>query len=131
MAELYDIWPRYPAEPLAQTWPATTMPVLVLRGGDDYIPAADADVAKTHYAGAHQQYVVVPRSQHDLLKNSTTTTPNAPTCAQMLLTQFVNDPTAALDASCTSAMQDYGFPVDAALSTTVFGTSDAWEGDPG
>ncbi len=27
--------------------------------------------------------------------------------------------------------EDYGFPVDPTLSMTVFGTPDAWEGDPG
>ncbi len=131
MAELYDVWPRYPADPLAQTWPTTTMPILVLRGGDDYIPAASAEEAKSHFAGPNQQFVVVPRSQHDLLNHSTTTTPGAPTCAQTLLTQFVNNPTATLDQSCVSAMLDYGFPVDPTLSMTVFGTTDAWEGDPG
>jgi pimeloyl-ACP methyl ester carboxylesterase len=131
LAEIYDVWPRYPADPLAHTWPTTTLPILIMRGGADYVPASLAQEGSAHFSGSHQQFVVMPRAQHDLLHNSTTTTPQGPTCAQTLLTQFILDPTATLDLSCTNAIRDYGFPVDPAVATAVFGTSDAWEGDPG
>jgi hypothetical protein len=103
----------------------------VLRPGDDYLPSTLSSQAQSHFAGPHQRYVVLPRAQHHVLNNSPVTAAGAPTCAQTLLTQFVNDPTADLDLSCLGAIRGYGFSVDPAVSTNVFSTADAWEGDPG
>lgn len=129
-AVLDDTWPRYPRDEFWGQLAKSNVPILMLQGEDDFIPASWVAPAAAHFSGPHQTYVSVPRTAHDALLGSYTT-PDAFPCGLRIFEQFIEDPTATLDTSCTEDILPYDFTLLPALSTSFFGTADAWDGDPG
>lgn len=103
----------------------TTAPMLILHGGLDFIPDVSADVARAHYTAPHQTYVTIPRAPHSTLFAPTTAMRG---CAGALIEQFVADPEADIDTTCTTQIAPIDFTAIGSYGVSLFGTSDIWDG---
>lgn len=128
---LHAIWPRYAPDPLASQWAATSAPLLFLHGELDFIPSSITDPVQSRFTGPNQTFVRLPRTSHTVFESPTSqTAPQGGSCALELLLQFIADPEAGLDTSCTETIPPLDFRVDPGLSGLFLGTEDAWgEGD--
>ncbi len=128
MGAFHALWPRYTPDAYAGPLATYTGPLLMLRSGLDFIPAAVADPLKAEFQGPLQTLVDMPRAPHGAMKSPTK---NGSSCGGVIFKKFVDDPTVAVDTSCTALVQQLSFNGPAPLSFALFGTGDAWEGDPG
>src|SRR5262249_43907608 len=131
LAAIYSEWPRYPEDAYVGKWASTTIPMLMIEGSLDFIPAASTLAVKEHFSAAHQTFELLPGAPHGALVGSPTNGGGLP-CGAKLMLDFVKDPTSPVDASCVGAIQALDFH-DLAPGDTqyYFGTPDLWEGDPG
>lgn len=122
-------WPRYPLDEYAGELAVVDVPILGLHGDLDFIPQSAIQEASVHFSSKpHQTYVTIPRSPHGTFGAPQST--NEPACGLQLFSQFLANPEAELDTSCTDNVAPLDFHVDAGLSDAVFGTTDAFEGTP-
>ncbi|KYF97532.1 hypothetical protein BE20_38300, partial [Sorangium cellulosum] len=120
-------WPRYTPDAYAGQWATTNVPLLLLQGELDFVPSAIPEAVERHFTGPNQTFVMLPRAPHTLESPTSAGT----SCDLEILLQFIADPEAPLDTSCTERILPLDFSVDPTLSATLLGTDDAWDGDPG
>lgn len=123
-------WPAYPHDEYWGRLPDTNVPVLMLQGGLDSLTLGLAAPLRDHLRGAHQTYVDVPYTTHDVFSNSNLESDPNTTCGGLLIQQFLADPKASLDTSCTGDMQAPTFTADDDLLLAMFGTTDLWGDNP-
>ncbi|MFO0613830.1 MAG: hypothetical protein U0414_14655 [Polyangiaceae bacterium] len=129
MGALRDEWPVYTPNPaLAGKPAATSIPILLQNGEYDFITSADYQPLVDALGGAHQSFVEYPRATHDPW---TAVTAAGGSCGLIDFYAFVKDPEKAPDPACLGFVIPIGFTVDPAYASAYFGTTDAWEGDPG
>ncbi|WP_437660715.1 alpha/beta hydrolase [Sorangium sp. So ce1182] len=128
LAALHESWPRYTPDAHAGQWAATSVPLLLLHGELDFIPSAVPEALQRHFTGPNQTLVMLPRAPHVL---ESPTDLMGGSCDMDLMLQFLADPEAPLDTSCTEEVLPLDFSVPPDLSAAYLGTQDAWEGDPG
>jgi pimeloyl-ACP methyl ester carboxylesterase len=110
MAAVHDVWPRVPRDAYHGAWAKTATPILMLAGSlDPATPLVEQEDARRAFAGLHQTFVTVPRASHGVIANSPVKTPNAVGCGINVLVQFLKDPNASLDTSCTDDVQPLVF----------------------
>ncbi|WP_437996073.1 alpha/beta fold hydrolase [Sorangium sp. So ce185] len=126
-AAVHESWPRYTPDAYAGQWATTSVPLLLLHGGLDFIPSAIPEAVERHFTGPNQTFVMIPRAPHGL----ESPTSGGTSCDLEILLQFIADPEAPLDTSCTERILPLDFSVDPTLSATYLGTDDAWDGEPG
>ncbi|WP_437574115.1 alpha/beta fold hydrolase [Sorangium sp. So ce887] len=126
-AAIRESWPRYTPDAYAGQWATTSVPLLLLHGELDFIPSAIPEAVESHFTGPNQTFVMLPRAPHGL---ESPTDLMGGSCDRELLLQFLADPEATLDTSCTEQVLPLEFSVDPGLSAAYLGTEDAWEGDP-
>ncbi|XXX73353.1 alpha/beta fold hydrolase [Sorangium sp. So ce134] len=127
-AAIRESWPLYTPDAYAGQWAATSVPLLLLQGELDFIPSAIPEAVESHFTGPNQTFVMLPRAPHTLESPTGST---GGSCDLEILLQFLADPEAPLDTSCTEEILPLEFSVVPALSAAYLGTEDAWEGDPG
>ncbi|WP_437477877.1 alpha/beta fold hydrolase [Sorangium sp. So ce1014] len=128
LAALHESWPRYTPDAHAGQWATTSVPLLLLHGELDFIPSAIPEAVASHLQGPNQTFVMLPRAPHGL---ESPTDVMGGSCDLDLLLQFLADPEAPLDTSCTEEVLPLDFSVAPGVSAAYLGTEDAWEGDPG
>ncbi|TPV94446.1 MAG: hypothetical protein B7733_15205 [Myxococcales bacterium FL481] len=128
MGVYYDLWPRYPRDPLAGQWPLTDVPVLTLSGGlDAQTPHQTASTVVDYLAAPHQHYVQVPTASHTVMLSSPVRTPGAPTCGMQMMHRFIADPLAvAIDTACLGDLVPVNFTDTSDIGAFLFG-GDVWE----
>jgi pimeloyl-ACP methyl ester carboxylesterase len=119
-------WPAYNRDEHWGQLPDTAVPVLMLQGGLDPLTLDLGIPLRDHLHGAHQTYVEVPYSTHDVFVHSNLKSDPNTTCGGLLTQQFLADPKASLDTSCTSDLQAPTFTADDDLLMAMFGTTDMW-----
>lgn len=126
---LQDLWPRYPAEDLFGVHAASPARTFIVHGQYDFLPVEEVVMPTVeHFAGDRSQYVEIPNAPHSTFQSPIG--PQSPTCGAILIMQLFRAPTEPVDTSCTALVQDISFEVPAGLAAGVFGTADAWDGDP-
>lgn len=95
----------------------------------DFIPSAIPEAVESHFTGPNQTFVMLPRAPHTL-ESPAESMGGSSSCDLALLLQFLADPEAPLDTSCTERILPPDFSVDPGVSAAYLGTQDAWEGDP-
>lgn len=122
----YAAWRRYEPDAYWKKWPETSIPVLVLQGEmDPATPAAAAALAKTHFSGEHQWYVSIPRASHVTVLSSPMT--DGTHCGSKIFEQFVKDPAATLDVSCTQQVLPFDFAAASLDPSEAFGRPTVWD----
>jgi pimeloyl-ACP methyl ester carboxylesterase len=131
---LEEGWPTYVPDELSDGYAETDVPILMMNGTlDPQTPLSGAEPAGDHFNSAFQTFVTVPFATHSVLNQSPVGLDEdvtVLTCGQVLVEQFLADPHAAIDVTCT----DYVLPPNfrnEALSELVFGSSDPFGADPG
>lgn len=127
--KLLDIWPLYPKDQYHGTFATTHPPLLMIHGELDFIPTADAQAAADALTDADFTFAPIPLAPHGASFQSPTNAGGL--CGADILNQFWLDPTATLDTSCTTNLVQLSFATNPNSSMAVFGTNDAYEGDPG
>ncbi|WP_437313903.1 alpha/beta fold hydrolase [Sorangium sp. So ce385] len=122
-----ESWPRYTPDAYAGQWATTSVPLLLLQGELDFVPSAVPEAVESRFTGPNQTFVMLPRAPHTLESPTSSGT----SCDLEILLQFIADPEAPLDTSCTERILPLDFSVDPTVSATLLGTDDAWDGDPG
>lgn len=125
---VYDAWPRYPRDEYSDGLADVTTPLLIMHGEYDFIPADVIASPVAHFDGEHHSYFEIPNAPH-----GTAAAPQVgggQTCSSQLFSQFIAEPTAALDASCTAGVAPLPLDVPNGLAGAVFGTTDEWDGTP-
>ncbi len=118
-ARTFADWPRYPREARLLTAAEYDGPMLLLHGElDPTIPPERLASTRSHFAGKHQVFVLIPDAGHVVVSDSD--------CAQSLYRAFLEDPHQPLDTRCvgTDAPTDL-FAVPAGQDS-AFGTDDLW-----
>jgi pimeloyl-ACP methyl ester carboxylesterase len=128
IARYHDVWPTYPADPLAGPLAAFSGNLLLIHSELDFIPPAISASLRDHFNGPGQTYVDLPRTPHGAFQSPTVSGKN--TCGVQVFKQFIDDPTVAVDTSCTSAIQQIDFDVSSPLAQAFLGTTDEWDGAP-
>jgi pimeloyl-ACP methyl ester carboxylesterase len=126
-ADVYDAWPKYPADQYQLAWPKTDKPMLMLNGTlDTETPLDTALVASMHYNGPHQTFVQIPKGPHAVGLVSPTTLPDGIPCGIAILGSFVTNPLAPPDTSCIASLKPFLFEY-AKIAPAIFGSSSLWE----
>jgi pimeloyl-ACP methyl ester carboxylesterase len=126
VAALYDQWPRYAHDSYVDGWATSSVPMLFLDGSFDFqTPLSIAMGAAAHFSGPSQSFVTVPYAGH-----VTSLRQNKPysNCVGGILARFLDNPTAPVDASCTSSLVEPGFEGQPASNSSWFGVADAFDG---
>jgi pimeloyl-ACP methyl ester carboxylesterase len=126
-AELYPSWPRYPLDDYAGGLAETTTPVLMMRGGYDFIPLAAIQPAIDHFSNGNN-LLDVPGAPHG--HYAAPQIGGGLSCSAIVRGQFFADPTATLDLSCLDEVAPLPMVPPSDLSDAVFGTPDPYQGDP-
>lgn len=127
LSRRFELWPRY-SDPLDNQWAQTDVPLLMLQGQiDPATPHSVASVMQEHFTGAHQRYVALPHSAHDALLGSPTS--DGSICGAELLAQFLEDPRAELDTSCTQRVLPLDFE-GTQYAPQLFGATNYWDDEP-
>jgi len=128
LRDAYDMWPRYAPDALVGKYPSSTVPVLMMNGTlDPQTPVEFAEVIAPHYVAASQGLVVLPRAAHGVIHQSPTSEGNAePSCGMMLWHQFLEAPTAPLDAACRANILAHDFAGSPDLAKRFFGRPTLW-----
>lgn len=121
----YDVWPSHPKDDYFGQLAQPDIPVLMLHGALDFIPTSHAQTAAD---GLGAPLVVLPTAPHGASFQSPLVLGH---CGARVLFQFLEDPEAPVDASCTEDILPLEFEISGFASNTFFGTSDAYEGAPG
>lgn len=106
-----------------------TLPMLLFAGGlDGQTPLSWSERTAAAYAGPAVQQVTFPQAGH--MTYAYTGTTDGKNCTVEIMTQFLRDPRAPLDLSCTARVRplDLAATSDetAARAETVFGTRAPW-----
>lgn len=110
---------------LAEAWAVTDVPILWLNGQiDAKTPIQGAREAAAKLGGACQQLVEFPRRAHNILRTSLTGGGSI-TCGLELMADFIADPCATLDTSCTEQMPAIDW--DPPGMGWVFGLGGLWD----
>jgi len=129
-----SVWPPYPEEPLAGIFADTSIPVLSVNGTMD--PQTSLEIARPlaeHFMGPHQSFVVFPRAPHGVAFSAPTVESvlgRELSCGAQVIHDFLADPQADLDTSCTERILPIVFENDFVLSAYLFGSADMWEDEP-
>ncbi len=131
--QLADLgWPTYPHDAYTGELPTTDVPMLMMNGTlDPQTPLAVAERTGRHFNGDNQTFVVVPFATHSVLDQSPIereTDGTILTCGQLLVEQFLADPRASIDTSCTDDVMSPDF-TNPALSEALFGLTDPFAFD--
>jgi hypothetical protein len=125
-AALQDLWPAYPRDEYADAWPTTSVPMLMMNGDlDPNTPIWITQQAEDHFNQAGQYFYTFPRSLHNILDQSPTS--SALTCGSQMFLDFIDDPLAAPDDACLAEILPIDFEGDPGLSMYLLGTEDMWE----
>jgi pimeloyl-ACP methyl ester carboxylesterase len=127
-ASMAPDWPRYPLDEYFGVSAGTSTPILSMHGEFDFIPQEVSDAAIAPFTGPNQTYVTIPRAPHGTFQAPSVG--GGPSCANQLFSQFIANPTATIDSSCTDQVAPLELAPPAALSNALFGTNDPWEGVP-
>ncbi len=123
---VYDVWPRYEKDGYVGGLGVTDKPVLMMRGQYDFIPIAEIQPVIDHYLSQNGTFVEIPNAPHS--PYAAPTEGGGPSCAGQVLGQFLAEPTATIDTSCTSTVAPLPFDVSSPLSNAAFGANDEWDG---
>ena len=119
-------WPRY-EDARDDQFAATDVPLLMLEGElDPATPRAFAAEVEARYTGPHQTFVAMPSSGHNVIGGAPTATGD---CGQELFDAFLDDPTAALDTSCTAERLPLDFENGYGYAPYMYGTADCFENE--
>jgi hypothetical protein len=69
----------------------------------------------------HQTFVEIPYASHNTLSFSPVKTPGEDTCGLQIAAQFIDDPKAALDTSCTADTRPPNLRGDPGITQLFFG----------
>lgn len=121
--EVVALWPGYEHDTYFDTYATTSTPLLFLQSPlDGQTPIEGAQELASHYTEPHQSFVTISRGGHGLITESPT--PTGP-CGMKIIAQFMADPKAALDTSCSADV----LPLDFEHPGENFGpgTLSVWE----
>jgi pimeloyl-ACP methyl ester carboxylesterase len=129
---IYRQWPRYRRDELVGAVPRTTVPLLMMNGSwDPQTPLWGAERVGRALSGPAQTFLAFPGVSHVVLSSSPSKdAPRGATCGAKLILQFLADPNATLDTSCIASLDVLDFGGVADMAGQIFGTPDAYEGDP-
>lgn len=121
-----DIWPTYEVDAFHRLWAETDVPMLMMNGTlDPQTRIETARNAEAVYDAANQTFVEMPNVGHVTLTNSWIRP--GMTCSIQLLTQFLRNPNAELDASCVDEIDVSEFTLTNQYVQALFGTDDLWD----
>ena len=126
--ELFDLWPRYPKDQYYDVFATSSTPIMMLQGDLDFIPLAAVQPVADNFNAANQHYAVLPGTPHGAFGQAPLA--NGSDCTGTLVADFLESPD-TVDMSCIGQMLPPDFTPDPTLSAVLFGTADAYEGDPG
>lgn len=122
----YASWPRYTPDAFAGQWAATDAPMLMLNSDlDPQTPLRFARPARSVYSGDHQTFVVLRGASHGAAFSSVIRGGRT-TCGILLMTQFMRDPTAPLDTSCTRELDLNNLDVSRNVAAFFLDTDDLY-----
>jgi len=128
-SSLYDLWPRYTANPeLAGDVAQTSIPILLQMGALDFITSEDYQPVVDGLSGPFQNFVEYPLATHDPWSAVSS---DGGACGLIDFYSFVLDPMATPQAACLEDVVPIDFAVDPLYANAYLGVADAWEGDPG
>lgn len=127
---LRPTWPVYGGDPLAAAYPVTEVPLLMANGTlDAQTPLVTALLAKDHYTGASQHFLVVPGAPHGALGGEPWSKPSAP-CSVQITLGFLADPSAPIAEDCFALADPVAFEPTGAISQLFLDTADPWGDGP-
>jgi len=120
-------WPVYALDSFANSWPNTTIPMLITTGMlDPYTTVESAAELALQYVQPNQQTIVIPFAGHETLGASPIANSDED-CTANLATQFFQNPQQELDKSCLDNLQAPDFEGNVENAITAFNTMDYWE----
>ncbi len=123
-------WPVYELDDAFGSWAPPELPVLVLQGDLDYLtPLVNVADAAEQLGGAHQHVVVLPGVRHGAMFESPMDEAFETHCGFDIVMAWLQDPTAAPDASCAADILPIDFSGNADLVAATLKTADLWENE--
>lgn len=129
MIDAYQTWPRYARDQWVDKYPDTAVPVLLMNGTlDPQTPLEFAEQIAPHYTKPYQTFVKFPRSAHATIFSSPIEGGGAnEICGSIVWAQFVANPTATLDTSCTDKIQQHHFESgEPGVAQWMYGRPSLW-----
>ena len=125
--DYWDAWPSIYQDEFADRIASTDVPVLFLQGTlDPRIPNETADSFGQSFDGPYQNYVHVYDAAHGVLWQSPLADYAEFSCGMDLVGQFLSDPKADLDTSCTYGVKPLNFNGEPLTTKALYGTDDVW-----
>jgi pimeloyl-ACP methyl ester carboxylesterase len=127
LAQAAALWPL-PEAPLLTAPVVGSRPLLILNGTmDGKTPSAIASAFAPWLRAPGQSLVLLPDVPHVAIATSPTRAGGPIPCGLALLAQFVADPAAPLDTSCTTELAPIDFVGDPAANREAFGVPSRWD----
>jgi len=126
----YDLqaqWPVYALDGFTNSWPNTTIPMLITTGTLDPITTVEsaAELAQ-QYIQPNQQTILIPYAGHETLGDSPIADSDED-CTVNLAIQFFQNPQQQLDKSCLDNLRTLNFEGNEESAEAIFNTLDYWE----
>lgn len=118
LLRLARVLPHY-SDPLDDVWATSDVPMLFLQGAlDNSSPLTLAREYEDHFNNAWQHFVAFPHTGHNVIFGSPTSEAADPeNCGLKLFVEFLRQPTADLDTSCTNNILPLDFEGAGKVST--------------
>ena len=123
-----QFWPMYETDEYWGEWAPSSVPMLVLQGGLDYMTPYDAAVAAmTEFSGPHQHFVLFPAGRHGMMFESPVDEEYEEQCGFNMVMEYVKDPLAGPDTSCVEDVLPLDFAGTEEYVEAFMGVPDPWE----
>ncbi|MEC4090381.1 alpha/beta fold hydrolase [Pseudoalteromonas rubra] len=107
------------------------MPTLALNGDlDPQTPHTYISLIQDAFTNINQRYVELPQTHHGVLFVSHTHDASTSTCGAEIMKNFIEDIWSQPDTGCIAHLQGLNFTASAMASHVLFGTPDAFDGQP-
>lgn len=125
-----EFWPAYETDEYWGEWAPTSVPILVLQGGLDYMTPLDpVAAAMTELSGHDQHFLLFPTGRHGLMFESPVDEDYETQCGFEIVMKYIKDPSAAPDASCIEDVLALDFAGNPEYVEAIMGVPDPWENE--
>ncbi len=125
-------WNSYLDDGTFRAWPDTDIPILMINGTlDPQTPLEIALPSAEHFNKANQTFIEFPQTPHGVIMSSLMNNLEG-YCGEIVIFDFLNNPTKKVDKSCVDNLYQLEFSSDSEvniyLSNYFYETDDMWEG---
>lgn len=126
--DAYEAWPKYARDETVGKYATTSSAMLMLNGTlDPQTPQEFGQEVATHYTGANQSLVLLPRAAHGTINQSPVSANRTDdACGMIVWKQFLASPSRPLDVTCKDRILPHDFSDSQPLAQTFFGVSSFW-----